>query len=135
MNFQNANPIAWGPLPGSQVLLLTAKHIPVLLYHGGRGFGKTETLLSDFLQDVGQGYGSRFNGLFVRLNYPALKDAISKSKRYFKRVFPRAKFNEQDSVWVFPDGESLKPMSRIITATNISGSGPTSLRPSELLNG
>lgn len=100
--------LAWSPLRGSQALFLAGKHVPDLLYYGGRGFGKTETLLVDFLQDVGRGFGSRYNGLFLRRNYPSLKDAVQKSKRIFWALSPAARFNESDYLWTFPDGETLK---------------------------
>lgn len=67
----------------------------------------TDALLMDFLQHVGQGYGVEWRGILFRQSYPQLSDIISKSKKWFYRIFPKAKFNETKHSWVFPDGEEL----------------------------
>jgi hypothetical protein len=99
-------PRAWIPQPGSQVLFLTC---PVFecLYEGTRGPGKTDALLADFCQHVGQGYGAAWRGVLFRSTYKQLSDVVAKSKAWFKLWFPGAKFNESDYVWTFPDGEQL----------------------------
>ncbi|MHB1065667.1 MAG: terminase [Georgenia sp.] len=94
------------PQPGSQALFLACP-LPECLYEGTRGPGKTEALLMDFVQHVGAGYGSHWRGILFRRTYKQLADVIAKSKRWFWRVFPDAKWNKSDSAWVFPDGEEL----------------------------
>ena len=97
---------AWIPQAGSQVLFLTC---PVFecLYEGTRGPGKTDALLADFCQHVGQGYGANWRGILFRTTYKQLSDVVAKSKAWFKLWFPGAKFNESDYTWTFPDGEQL----------------------------
>lgn len=96
----------WAPQPGSQEAWLTCP-IFEALYEGTRGPGKTDALLMDFLQHVGQGWGSEWRGILFRETYPQLADVINKSKKWFKRIFPGAKYNESNHVWTFPDGEQL----------------------------
>ena len=67
----------------------------------------TDTLLMDFAKGVGVGYGADYRGLLLREATTELKDVIAKSKKWFPRLFPGAKFNEQKSIWTFPDGETF----------------------------
>lgn len=101
-----AGPKVWCPQPGSQVLFLTC---PVFetLYEGTRGPGKTDALLADFCQHVGQGWGAAWRGILFRTTYKQLSDVVAKSRAWFKLWFPGAKFNESDYTWTFPDGEQL----------------------------
>jgi hypothetical protein len=98
----------WQPQPGSQVLFLSCPHFEVL-YEGTRGPGKTDALLMDFAQHVGQGFGPDWRGVIFRREYKELGDVINKSKRWFRQMFPGARFLETDSKlkWVFRDGEEL----------------------------
>lgn len=98
--------VAWAPQPGSQTLFVSS---PILetLYEGTRGPGKTNGLLMDFGQHVGQGFGSAWRGVLFRQSYPALEDVIAKSKEWIPKVFPAARFNEAKHVWRWPTGEEL----------------------------
>lgn len=96
----------WAPLPGSQELWMAAPELEVL-YEGTRGPGKTLSLLMDFMQHVGQGYGAAWRGILFRRTYPELSDVIVMSKRWFKRLVPDAFYNEIKYTWEFPDGERL----------------------------
>jgi hypothetical protein len=77
------------------------------LYEGTRGGGKTDTLLWDFGQHVGQGYGAEWRGILFRRTYPELKDVIEKALKWFPLAFPQAKYNRGEYYWTFPDGEQL----------------------------
>lgn len=68
----------------------------------------TDALLMDFCQFVGRGWGLEWRGVLFRRTYPELEDVINKSKKWFSRVFPDAKYNEAKSVWQFGTGESLR---------------------------
>lgn len=98
--------VTWSPHPGSQRRFLPCPVWEVLL-HGNRGGGKTDVLLMDFAQGVGRGWGSDYNGLLLREATTELGDVIKKSQKWFPRMFPGAKFNEQRKIWKFPQGESL----------------------------
>ena len=98
--------VQWAPHPGSQTLFVAC---PVfeLLYEGTRGPGKTNALLMDFCQHVGQGFGSAWRGILFRQSFPALADVVAKSLEWIPKVFPDAKFNESNHVWRFATGEEL----------------------------
>jgi hypothetical protein len=98
--------VAWAPQPGSQTLFVTS---PVFetLYEGTRGPGKTNALLIDFCQHVGQGHGKAWRGILFRQSYPALADIVAKSQEWIPKAFPGARYNESAHVWKFEDGEEL----------------------------
>jgi len=103
----DGKPVAWEPLEGSQTLVMSSVWIFELLYHGTRGPGKSDTLLMDYLQFVGQGFGLQYKGIIFRQTFPQLEDLITKSKRWFPLMFPGARWNGSAYKWVFPDGEEL----------------------------
>lgn len=96
----------WTPHPGSQQQFLRCPADECLL-HGSRGGGKTDSLLMDFLQHVGCGYGPDWRGILFREEYTQLTDVINKSKKWVSQIFPGAKYNGSDHRWTFPDGEEL----------------------------
>ncbi len=98
--------IAWSAQEGSQVDVLACPLFE-LLYHGTRGPGKTDTLIMDFAQHVGKGYGEAWRGVLFRKTYPQLGDVVAKSLRWFKVIFPEAKFNWSRMCWTWPTGECL----------------------------
>ena len=77
------------------------------LYEGTRGPGKTDALLMDFAQHVGQGFGAAWRGILFRRTYKQLADVVVRSKKWFYQIFPGAKFNESEFKWTFPNGEEL----------------------------
>lgn len=99
-------PVVWCPQDGSQVAFLSCPVFEVL-YEGTRGPGKTDALLMDFAAEVGKGWGAEWRGILFRQTYKQLVDVITKSKKWFKQVFPTAKFNESSMTWKFPTGEEL----------------------------
>ena len=101
-----ADRVIWTPQPGSQTLFLCC---PVfeLLYHGTRGPGKTDALVMDFAQHVGQGFGASWRGILFRQSYPQLEDVRAKTKRWYRQIFPGARWHGSQYKWLFPDGEEL----------------------------
>ncbi|MEW6234734.1 MAG: terminase [Candidatus Omnitrophota bacterium] len=98
--------VIWSPQPGSQTLFLTCP-IYECLYGGTRGPGKTDAGIMDFAQFVGRGFGSAWVGYVFRQSYPQLKDIVLKTKKWFRRIFPDAAFNESSYDWKWPTGEEL----------------------------
>lgn len=98
--------VTWAPQPGSQEAFLSC---PIFegLYEGTRGPGKTDTLLMDFAQHVGQGFGDKWRGVLFRRTYPELQDVIDKSLSWFSKIFPAARYNRSEHFWEWPDGEKL----------------------------
>ncbi len=77
------------------------------LFHGTRGPGKTDALLMAFAQHVGKGYGPAWSGIIFRQTYPQLADVQAKSEKWFRQIFPAAKFNRAKMMWEWPTGERL----------------------------
>lgn len=99
--------VTWVPQPGSQSEFLNCPLFEVL-YHGTRGGGKTDALLMDFVQHVGQGYGDTWRGIIFRETYAQLADLVAKSIRWFRQIFPSAKFVRSKPMrWEFETGEVL----------------------------
>lgn len=105
----NKRKIIWQPQPGKQELFLTNPVYEVLA-HGNRGGGKTDTLLMDYAQEVGNGFGADWRGILFRQTYKQLQDVIAKSKKWFYMTWVRdveVKYNESDHVWTWSTGEQL----------------------------
>ena len=102
----NLRRAVWAPQPGSQVFFLADPTVEVL-YEGTRGPGKTDALIMDFCQDVGKGYGAEWKGIIFRQSHPQLRDIIEKSKKWIKRIWPDAIYNEVKTMWEWPGGERL----------------------------
>lgn len=94
------------PQPGSQQTFLACPIFEVL-YEGTRGPGKTDSLLMDFAQFVGRGFGPAWRGILFRRHYPDLEEVEVKSKKWFYRMFPGAEYKSQQHRWVWPTGEHL----------------------------
>lgn len=99
-------PVVWAPQPGSAVSFLSCPVNEVLI-EGNRGGGKTDVLIIDFLQHVGQGWGEAWKGIIFRRTFDELKDVISKCNRWIPRIWPAAAYNQQDHIWRWPAGEQL----------------------------
>ncbi len=98
--------VLWFPQAGSQTDFLQCSMFEVL-YHGTRGPGKTDALLWAFARHVGKGFGAAWTGVIFRQSYPQLADVQAKSEKWFRQVFPMAKFNRTKMMWEWPTGEKL----------------------------
>lgn len=104
----NGQRVVWTPLPGSQTLAMSCP-AHIILYHGTRGPGKTDSQLMRFRRRVGQGYGRHWRGVIFDREYKNLDDLISKSLRWFPEFGDGARFlsSKSDYKWVWPTGEEL----------------------------
>lgn len=105
----NGRRVVWAPQPGSQEAFLSCPLFECL-YHGTRGPGKTDSLLMDYAQHIGRGYGEAWRGILFRQTYPQLADVVAKSQRWFRRIFPSARFLQSGPSgmsWRFETGEVL----------------------------
>ena len=98
--------VIWAPQAGSQVDFLQCPLFEVL-YHGTRGPGKTDALLMSYAQHVDAGHGQAWRGIIFRQTYPQLADVQAKSEKWFRQIFPRARFNRSGMRWEWPGGEML----------------------------
>jgi len=105
---QNYRKAEWKPIWGSQIQYMRAREFFEVLYEGTRGPGKTDTLLMDFCQEIGKGYGKAWRGILFRQTYKQLGDVINKTKKWFPLLFgKRAKYNASEHVWTWDTGEVL----------------------------
>lgn len=98
--------VAWRPQPGSQQAFLSCPVTEVLLA-GSRGGGKTDALIMDFAQHVGQGFGADWRGILFRRTYIELADIETKTRRWFAEIFPDARYNASTHTWRWSTGEAL----------------------------
>jgi hypothetical protein len=98
--------VVWKPQNGSQTAFLSCPLFEVL-YHGTRGPGKSDALIMDFAQFIGRGFGEAWRGILFRQTYPQLADIVAKSHKWFRRIFPDARFNWSRMCWIWPSGEVL----------------------------
>lgn len=98
----------WYPLPGSQYAFMTCP-VPEILFDGTRGNGKTITLLANFAQHVGKGYGEEWRGLLLRKTFKQLeKYVIPQAISFYKRAFgDRVNYNGSDHKFTWKTGEVL----------------------------
>ena len=102
----NGGELTWAPQAGSQNNFMRCAMLECL-YHGTRGPGKTDALLMAFAQHVGKGHGAAWVGIIFRQSYPQLADVQAKSEKWFRLIFPEAKFNRSKMLWEWPTGERL----------------------------
>lgn len=98
--------VIWSPQDGPQTEFMQCPLVEAV-FHGTRGNGKTDTLLMTYGQHVGQGWGVEWRGIIFRQTYPQLADIQAKSEKWFRRIWPSARFNRAKMMWEFPDGETL----------------------------
>lgn len=105
---EQAERVVWSPLPGSQTLSQSCP-ANIIVSHGTRGPGKTDSQLMRFRRRVGQGYGRFWRGIIFDREYKNLDDLISKSMRWFPEFGDGAKFVSAKSeyMWRWPTGEQL----------------------------
>ena len=109
--------VVWKPLPGSQALVMSCP-ADVILYHGTRGPGKTDSQLMRFRRHVGKGYGPFWRGVIFDREYKNLDDLVAKSQRWFPAFKDGARFisAKSDYKWVWKTGEEL--LFRVVKRPN-----------------
>lgn len=127
--------VVWAPQPGSQAAFYECP-VTEALFEGGRGNGKTESVLMSYAQHVDQGYGADWRGIIFRRSVPELQDIIAKSQRLFRELFPAAVYNETRKVWRFAGGEVLifSEMARPSDYYKFHGHGYTFIGWEEITN-
>lgn len=94
--------VVWTPQP-KQVLFQQRGEYEAL-YGGSAGGGKSDTMVVEALRQVEIPW---YKGLILRKTYPELEELIEKSLKYYKRCYPRAKFNGSTYTWHFPSGAKI----------------------------
>lgn len=101
--FSEEQDIIFKPNEGPQTEFLEASEQEVL-YGGAAGGGKSFALLADPVRYFDH---PKFNGLLIRRTNEELRDLINESLTLYKRAYPEAVFNKNESTWRFPSGARL----------------------------
>lgn len=75
------------------------------LYGGAAGGGKSDALVIEALRQV---HIPHYKALILRKTYPQLSELIEKTQNYYKRAFPKAKYNGSTHTWKFPSGAIIR---------------------------
>jgi hypothetical protein len=110
-------PKAWAPQIGPQADAIRLRRTPELLFGGARGGGKSDYLLGDFCQDVGQ--GAAWRGVIFRRTYPELEQLIARAQTLIPQTWPGAEWLKGDKTWNLPTSSTLR-MRSLETADDVS---------------
>ena len=115
--------IVWSPQEGPQKALIDCP-LPLILYGGARGGGKTDGVLGKYAIKA-ETYGESFNAIFFRRELPMLDDAIERSQEIYGAL--GAKWQDQKKQWRFPGGGRIRfrPLERVQDADKYQGQNVT----------
>lgn len=94
--------LVWRPQARQKIFLSRGED--EALYGGAAGGGKSEALVVEALRQIGL---PAYRGLILRKTYPELTELVDKSRRYYPRVCPNARWNETRHEWAFPSGAKI----------------------------
>jgi len=89
----------WRPQPRQAAFMSRPEY--EALYGGAAGGGKSDALVMEALRQVNVPH---YKALILRKTYPQLTELIDKTRTYYPRAFPGAKYNETRHTWTFPSG-------------------------------
>lgn len=91
--------VIWSPQP--KQLEFMRRFEDEALYGGAAGGGKSDAMVMEALRQVDIPY---YRGLILRRTFPQLEDLIEKTRRYYPKIYPGAKYNGANHTWRFPSG-------------------------------
>lgn len=74
------------------------------LYGGAAGGGKSDCILVEALRQVNI---QNYRAIIFRDTVPQLEALISRSQELYKKVYPKARYNDNKKVWTFPTGSKI----------------------------
>ena len=98
----HGRPVIWSPQPRQAAFM--ARTEDEALYGGAAGGGKSDALVIEALRQV---HIPHYRALILRKTYPQLSELIDKTMRYYKPVFPKARYNGSSHCWTFPSGAKI----------------------------
>ena len=75
-----------------------------VFYGGAAGGGKSDALVVEALRQV---HIPHYRGLLVRKTFPECRELIDKSLWYYKKAYPKARYNATEHRWTFPTGARI----------------------------
>ena len=94
--------VIWAPQP--RQLAFLERPEDEALYGGAAGGGKSDAIVIEATRQVGIPH---YKGLILRKTYPQLTELIDKSRSYYSRAFPGARYNASEHTWRFPSGAKI----------------------------
>lgn len=95
--------VIWTPQPKQAIFL--SRWEDEVLFGGSAGGGKSDAMVIEPLRQV---HIPHFKALIVRKTFPELSELIDKSRLYYTRAFPRARYNSTSHTWHFPSGAKIR---------------------------
>lgn len=94
--------VVWEPQPRQKEFMKRGEY--EAFFGGAAGGGKSDCLVIEALRQVNV---PNYKALILRKTYPMLRELIDKSRNYYARACPKARYNGSEHFWTFPSGAKI----------------------------